>query len=142
MLNNLIADTTDNLLKSGISFIPGEAVETIWFPAEAANQHALPNSGDLDDFHAIWCDSRDSYHITPCEGKWDVATLVDVDPDDCLIESVTLAEGADGMICVEIAWKPFMWTKKDEHREAILSTLNRLVGRVLATIALNRDMHR
>lgn len=148
MLNNLIADTVDNLAKYGIAVIPGNSDIEMFLPinGDSVKPAILRGSGNLDldaDFHATWCNADDDGHITPCEGKWDIEYICGLSDKDGerLIESLTIAQGPDGDVLVEIAWNDLMYTKRVEYGDYVTYALNEGVGRVLATIAWNRAQH-
>lgn len=139
MLNNVIADTHRLLLTQGIAVIHGDTDLSTMLPNSGWGRipDILPVPAETSLYCAIWCNETEDTHFTPCEGEWDFATIADID-EYCPIKSLTIANGVEGDVLVEIAWKDYMYTKLDIYRAQVEDGLNRAIGRVLATIALNR----
>ncbi len=162
---DLVRAIRGELLKQGVTVIPANLDIPLFLDidGDSVKPAILPNDtqyGLNPEYHAIWCKSADDGHITPCEGEWDIAAISGVDGnrdlrditgnlDICLIRSVTVAEGADGEVYVEIAWNPFKYaeygTNRPDGDETDTVTRNALtyaIARVLATIRHNRAQHR
>lgn len=161
--NLLIDDIRRELLNGGISVIwpdsdiplildvDGESVKPAILPAPT--QYGLN-----PDFHAIWCMSDDDTHYGPCEGKWDILAVAGIADnrrmrditakhDMCGIDTLTVAQAADGSTRVEIIWN---WNNVATDAyfaddpiavEATHTVLTHAIARVLASIRFNRLQH-
>lgn len=140
--NLLVDDMRRELRDQGITVIwPDTDIPAfVDIDGDLVKSAILPLFGATSEFCAIWCNETEDTHFTPCEGEWDFAGIAGID-EYCPIKSLTIAQGADGSVAVEIAWKDYEYTKLDMYREQVEDGLGRAIGRVLATIRHNREQH-
>lgn len=157
---DLVHAVRGELLKQGLCHFPANVDIPLFLDVDgdSVKPAILPTPtqyGLTFPFHATWCMSDDDGHITPCEGKWDIKAIAGVADnrglrdissmlDMCDISHLTLAEGADGDVYIEIAWNDYKYTeygKNPESDEAARAALTYAIARALATIRHNRAQH-
>lgn len=158
---DLIHAVRGELLKQGLCHFPANVDIPLFLDVDGesvkpAILHAPTQYGLNPEFHAIWCMSNDDGHIEPCEGNWDIKGITgpwdmrgmrDISSmhDMCDIRSLTVADGSDGDVYIEITWNDWKYTEYGKNPEADIAARTALtyaIARVLATIRHNREQHR